>query len=290
MKNSKFIKSLIALLVTLALTGAMVCFAGCSDDKKSSRKDRDDKKSEKVDDEDDEDEDDEDDEDEDKDDKKSKKDKDDEDDEEDEEEVEEEETTTTTEEEVEETEDDEDDDSEGQKKKIGEDDDDISTGDDIDNPFADALVTADSFKDANVKKFAQQYIDKEYFIMDIDADMVSDLDSEDVDISKHFVEGFIAMGGSLSASIAGTDEDVDADLSGTDYSMVMLILFDDYKSAEEYFNTMAEAELPADQKDKIKVEETADGKVINVEEDGSKVTVTLTNDGIVIMDSSMSMG
>ena len=42
-------------------------------------------------------------------------------------------------------------------------------------------------------------------------------------------------------------------------------------------------------KDKIKVEETADGKVINVEEDGSKVTVTLTNDGIVIMDTSMVM-
>lgn len=285
MKNSKFIKSLIALLVTLALTGAMVCFAGCSDDKKSSRKDRDNKKSEKVDDEDDEDEDDED-EDEDKDDKKSKKDKDDEDDED---EVEEEETTTT-EEEVEETEEDEDDDSEGQKKKIGEDDDDIDAGDDTDNPFADALVTADSFKDANVKKFAQQYIDKEYFIMNIDADMVSDLDSDDADISKHFVEGFIAMGGSLSASIsAGTDEESEADLSGTDYSMVMLILFDDYKSAEDYFNTMAEAELPADQKDKIKVEETADGKVINAEEDGSKVTVTLTNDGIVIMDTSMVM-
>lgn len=289
MKNSKFIKSLIALLVTLALTGAMVCFAGCSDDKKSSRKDRDNKKSEKVDDEDDEDEDDEDDEDEDedKDDKKSKKDKDDEDDED---EVEEEETTTT-EEEVEETEEDEDDDSEGQKKKIGEDDDDIDAGDDMDNPFADALVTADSFKDANVKKFAQQYIDKEYFIMNIDADMVTDLDSEDAEISKHFVEGFIAMGGSLSASIsAGTDEESEADLSGTDYSMVMLVLFDDYKSAEDYFNTMAEAELPADQKDKIKVEETADGKVINVEEDGSKVTVTLTNDGIVIMDTSMVMG
>jgi len=286
MKNSKFIKSLIALLVTLALTGAMVCFAGCSDDKKSSRKDRDDKKSEKVDDEDDEDEDDED-EDEDKDDKKSKKDKDDEDDED---EVEEEETTTT-EEEVEETEEDEDDDSEGQKEKIGEDDDDIDAGDDTDNPFADALVTADSFKDANVKKFAQQYIDKEYFIMNIDADMVTDLDSEDAEISKHFVEGFIAMGGSLSASIsAGTDEESEADLSGTDYSMVMLVLFDDYKSAEDYFNTMAEAELPADQKDKIKVEETADGKVINVEEDGSKVTVTLTNDGIVIMDTSMVMG
>ena len=240
MKNSKIKKTIMAMCLTFALAGSMVCFAGCSD--KEERSDKEETKVEET----------------------------------TTEETSEETTEETTEATTEETE-------------VSEEEDQKS-GKDREPTESEIEEMVGQFDEA-LQPYARLCVDEGIGVFQVTSDYVDeDLDPE---IKEAFVDGFIGMGGSLNVSAsAEIDNETgevssEGDAEGSDFKMKAAFLFNDYDAAEKFFDSLLDDPDTVTETSVVEKEDTADGKIITITDEGSFTKITLTEDCIILLDMTI---
>ena len=166
-------------------------------------------------------------------------------------------TTTTTEEETTTTE---------EETEISEDDEDMG----FEMPDS---ASAEDFEVEGVAECAQSCIDREMAVYALTADQ---LDAE-VD-TESFIEGFTALGGSLSVSVDTEADESSAEADG--FTMAQCAAFASYEDAVEYANTMLASAAEEDGVE-IETEETEDGLTFSGAVEYEDMEGSMTIDGYV---------
>lgn len=251
MKNSKLKKTIVALCLTLALSGAMMCFAGCDSNKSSS--DNNEKTEETT--------------------------------KEEEEETTAEETTEETSEETteaEETTEESEETSNAEEEPAEE-----SKGHE---PTAEELEAMVNQFDEKLQPYAQKCIDNEVAVFPISATDLNTEDEDLVaSFVDGFMGMGGSLNMSADVDIDENGEGTaDSDLSGSDFKIAMGILFKDYESAEKYFDTIStDPSFAGPDAPEPELTETDDGKELVIKDESAEVIITLTNDGIIFLDETV---
>ena len=124
--------------------------------------------------------------------------------------------------------------------------------------------------------------------------IVKDCNAEQIEVTKYtremdptlpesFVEGLMAMGGSLNVSAeASVDEEgnteSEGDAAGSNFKVIIAYVFTDGKDAKDYFDTSITGSgmFPVDD---FKKEEKDDKTTYSYEQDGTTLDIEITEDG-----------